>query len=159
MFNLQKVRNQKNISLTKLSELTGISQRSLEDIERNGDTKYSTAEIIAEALGVKLEDFSSTSMEYKYHLVDASLRKQIDLNNHKKAIAEAVKIVFDLKPDIFSNYFVIKAESNLSPAKLRQMGNVIASNDAKLNAIVRKYTYTRSDGTQGTTHQLFKRFR
>lgn len=158
MFNLSQVRNKNNVSLAQLSELTGISLRSLEDIERRGDTKYSTAEIIANALNAKLEDFSFASIEYKYHLIDAQQRAKIDLTNHRTAIEEAVKEVFNLQPTIYSDYFIINTKSNLSPSKLRQMGNIIANSDPKLNSIIRIYTYKRSNGTQGTTHQLFKRF-
>ena len=52
---LKELRTSKNITLPKLAELTGIPQRTLEDIQKRGDCLVSNAIKIASALGVSLD--------------------------------------------------------------------------------------------------------
>lgn len=53
---LKEIRTQKKISIPRLSELTGIPIRTLEDIQKRGDCLLSNAAKIAVALGVSLDD-------------------------------------------------------------------------------------------------------
>ena len=56
MLNLKAIRLQKGYSVPKFSELTGIHRRTIEDIEKRGDCKISTAYKFAQILGVTLEE-------------------------------------------------------------------------------------------------------
>lgn len=53
---LKELRNQKGISVPKLVELTGISRRTIQDIEKRGDCLVSNAIKLADALGVTLDE-------------------------------------------------------------------------------------------------------
>ena len=53
---LKELRTSKNISIPRLSELTGIPVRTLEDIQKRGDCLVSNAAKIALALGVSLDE-------------------------------------------------------------------------------------------------------
>lgn len=52
---LQAIRGAKNISQKKLSEISGVPCRTIEDIEKRGDCRVSTAVKIAKALNVSLD--------------------------------------------------------------------------------------------------------
>ena len=54
----KKIRNEKGISQQKLSDLSGVPKRTIEDIERaqSGNTRVSTAILLADALGVTLDE-------------------------------------------------------------------------------------------------------
>jgi len=54
--NLKTVRNQHGLSIAKLSNLSGIPTRTIEDIERRDDCRVSTAIRLADALGVTLDE-------------------------------------------------------------------------------------------------------
>lgn len=56
MLNLRKIRRAQGLSVPKLSELTGIHRRTIEDIEKRGDCMISNAYKLASALGVTLND-------------------------------------------------------------------------------------------------------
>lgn len=53
---LKEYRNEKNMTIPKLSELTGLSKRTIEDIQKRGDCLVSNALKIAEALGITLNE-------------------------------------------------------------------------------------------------------
>lgn len=53
---LKEIRNQKSLSLRALSERSGISQRTIEDIERFNRCKVDTAIKLADALQVSLDE-------------------------------------------------------------------------------------------------------
>jgi transcriptional regulator with XRE-family HTH domain len=53
--NLKQIRKEKGLSAAKLSELSGVPLRTLEDIERRGDCLVSNALKLADALGVSLD--------------------------------------------------------------------------------------------------------
>lgn len=53
---LKQIRNSKGLTLKALSELSEVPQRTIEDIERKGECKVSTAIKLADALGVSLDD-------------------------------------------------------------------------------------------------------
>jgi len=57
MLNLKTLRTQRGLSIKALSELSGISRRTLEDIEARGDCRISTAWAVCQALGCTLNDF------------------------------------------------------------------------------------------------------
>lgn len=59
MLNLKKLRNDAGLSVRALSELCGLSRRTIEDIEARGDCRISTAYIICKALNCSLDDFYS----------------------------------------------------------------------------------------------------
>ena len=52
---LKEIRNRKSLSLRALSELSGVSQRTIEDIERFDRCKVDTAIKLADALKVSLD--------------------------------------------------------------------------------------------------------
>lgn len=54
--NLKAIRNSQGLSLRTLSDLSGIPQRTIEDIERFHRCKVDTAIKLADALGVTLDD-------------------------------------------------------------------------------------------------------
>ena len=53
---LKEIRNRKALSLRALSELSGVSQRTIEDIERFDRCKVDTAIKLADALDVSLDE-------------------------------------------------------------------------------------------------------
>lgn len=54
--NLKKIRNEKSLSVRALSELAGVPQRTIEDIERFDRCKVDTAIKLADALQVTLDE-------------------------------------------------------------------------------------------------------
>lgn len=57
---LKEIRNAKGISGRKLSELSGVPLRTIEDIERRDDCRVSTAIALANALQVTLDELCRT---------------------------------------------------------------------------------------------------
>lgn len=53
---LKEIRNRNHLSLRALSELSGVSQRTIEDIERFDRCKVDTAIKLADALNVTLDE-------------------------------------------------------------------------------------------------------
>lgn len=53
---LKKIRSDKGLSIAKLSELSKVPIRTLEDIERRGDCRVSTALKLASALSVSMDE-------------------------------------------------------------------------------------------------------
>ncbi|MGC7872598.1 helix-turn-helix domain-containing protein [Desulfosporosinus sp. SYSU MS00001] len=53
---LKKIRLDKGLSIPKLSEVSGIPVRTLEDIERRGDCRVSTALKLAQTLEVSMDE-------------------------------------------------------------------------------------------------------
>lgn len=53
---IKAYRTRAKITVPKMSELTGISKRTIEDLEKRGDCLVSNAQKIAEVLGVTLND-------------------------------------------------------------------------------------------------------
>lgn len=53
---LKQIRNEHQLSIRALSELSGVPQRTIEDIERKGECKISTAIKLADALNVTLDE-------------------------------------------------------------------------------------------------------
>lgn len=53
---LKQVRNEKGLSIRKLSEVSGVPIRTIEDLERRGDGRISTLIPLANALGVTLDE-------------------------------------------------------------------------------------------------------
>ena len=54
--NLKQIRNQQNLSIRALSELSAVPVRTIEDIERFNRCKVDTAIKLADALNVTLDD-------------------------------------------------------------------------------------------------------
>lgn len=53
---LKEIRTQKKISVPKLVEMTGISRRTIQDIEKRNDCLVSNAKKLAKALDVTLDE-------------------------------------------------------------------------------------------------------
>ncbi len=53
---LKEIRKSKSLTLKALSELSGVPQRTIEDIERKDECKVSTAIKLSDALGVTLDE-------------------------------------------------------------------------------------------------------
>lgn len=60
---LREIRLAQGLSVAKLSALAGVPVRTIEDIERRGDCKVSTAIPLAAALGVSLDEFCAIDSE------------------------------------------------------------------------------------------------
>lgn len=58
--NLKEIRLSKSISVPKLVELSGVPRRTIQDIEKNGDCRVSTAIKLADALEVTLDELCRT---------------------------------------------------------------------------------------------------
>lgn len=56
MLYIKEHRQKAGISVPKMSELTGLSRRTIQDLEKRGDCLVSNALKIAEVLGLKLDD-------------------------------------------------------------------------------------------------------
>lgn len=54
--NLKKIRLEQGLSVPALSRLSNVPIRTIEDIERRGDCKVSTAKLLASALNVSLDN-------------------------------------------------------------------------------------------------------
>ena len=63
MLKLKELRNAAGLSVRALSELCGLSRRTIEDIEARGDCRISTARGICKALGCPLDDFYTEDEE------------------------------------------------------------------------------------------------
>lgn len=55
MLRLKELRRQHGLSAAALSQLSGVPIRTIEDIERRGDCRISTARILCDALSVSLD--------------------------------------------------------------------------------------------------------
>ena len=53
---LKEIRTRKEISVPDLVNLSGISRRTIQDIEKRGDCMLSNAYLLAKALQVSLDD-------------------------------------------------------------------------------------------------------
>ena len=53
---LRQLRLSKELTVPALSQMSGVPVRTIENIERNGDWKVSTAKKLAEALKVTLDE-------------------------------------------------------------------------------------------------------
>jgi len=53
---LRQIRLAKGLSVPALSRLSGVPVRTIEDIEKRGDCKVSTAKLLANALNVTLDE-------------------------------------------------------------------------------------------------------
>ena len=60
---LKRIRLEKNFSVQKLSDLTGIHRRTIEDIESRGDCMVSNAIKLAKALNVDLNELCGFNMD------------------------------------------------------------------------------------------------
>ena len=60
---MRKLRNDRNISIPKLVELTGLSRRTLQEIEKREDCLVSNAIKIADVLGVTLDELCRSKPE------------------------------------------------------------------------------------------------
>ena len=59
--NLKEIRLSKGISVPKLVELSGVPRRTIQDIEKKGDCRVSTAIKLADALDVTLDELCRIS--------------------------------------------------------------------------------------------------
>ncbi len=56
MLHLKRLRLERGLSVPKLVELSGVSRRTIQDIEKRGDCMLSTAAVLANALGISLSE-------------------------------------------------------------------------------------------------------
>ncbi|BDF66576.1 hypothetical protein CE91St43_05480 [Oscillospiraceae bacterium] len=62
MLRLKELRKQYGLSAAALSQLSGVPLRTIEDIERRGDCRISTARIICDALSISLDILCPSSI-------------------------------------------------------------------------------------------------
>ncbi|MCI7421625.1 MAG: helix-turn-helix domain-containing protein [Ruminococcus sp.] len=60
---VREIRTKEHLSIPQLVELTGISRRTLQEIEKRGDCLVSNAIKIADALGVTLDELCRDNPE------------------------------------------------------------------------------------------------
>jgi len=60
---LEQIRNDKGLSIRALSELSGVPQRTIEDLERRNDGRFSTFMRLASALNVSLDEIAKGETE------------------------------------------------------------------------------------------------
>lgn len=53
---LKEIRKDKSLTIAALSKISGVSTRTIEDIERRGDCRISTARLLCDAMEVSLDD-------------------------------------------------------------------------------------------------------
>ena len=58
--NLREIRKSQNLSVPELSRLSGVSVRTIEDLEKRGDGRVSTLIKLADALNVSLDQLSTS---------------------------------------------------------------------------------------------------
>ncbi|RKD22469.1 DNA-binding transcriptional regulator, XRE-family HTH domain [Caminicella sporogenes DSM 14501] len=58
---LREIRKAKGLSVPALSKASGVPVRTIEDIEKRGDCKVSTAKKLAKGLGVTLDELCDFS--------------------------------------------------------------------------------------------------
>lgn len=56
MLKIKEIRLEKDLSVPKLAELSGVSRRTIQDLEKRGDCMLSTAAKLAAAMKVTLND-------------------------------------------------------------------------------------------------------
>lgn len=56
MLKIREIRLEKGLSVPRLSELSGVSRRTIQDLEKRGDCMLSTAAKLASAMDVSLSD-------------------------------------------------------------------------------------------------------
>ena len=54
--NLKQIRTDRGLSVPRLVELSGVPRRTIQDIEKCGNCKVDTAILLADALGVTLDE-------------------------------------------------------------------------------------------------------
>lgn len=65
MLYVKEYRLKAGLSVPKMAELTGISRRTIQDLEKRGDCLVSNAKKIADVLGVKIDDFFTSPTNEK----------------------------------------------------------------------------------------------
>lgn len=53
---LREIRMERGLSVPQLTELSGVSRRTIQDLETRGDGRISTAIKLADALGISLDE-------------------------------------------------------------------------------------------------------
>lgn len=61
--NLRAIRLQQGLSVPKLVEISDVPRRTIQEIEKSGDCRVSTAIKLADALGVTLDELCRTQFE------------------------------------------------------------------------------------------------
>ena len=56
MLKLKQIRVERGLSVPQLVEMSGVPRRTIQEMERRGDCRVSTAYMIAQALGIALDD-------------------------------------------------------------------------------------------------------
>ncbi len=100
---IQKYRLSKDYSVKKLSELTGISESYIRELERGKSSKSSSISMekicrISEALGVSLDDLAYTNIEYPDSTSNSLLN---DIEIEIKSLSHSDMILFKNIVNIF----------------------------------------------------------
>lgn len=63
MLKLREIRKEKGLSVAELSRQSSVPVRTIEDIERRGDCRISTARLLCDALEISLDEIYPSSEE------------------------------------------------------------------------------------------------
>ena len=71
MLKLREIRLEKGLSVPELSRRSGVSRRTIEDIEARGDCRISTARLLCDAMEISLDDIfpGKQNSQHKSRLV------------------------------------------------------------------------------------------
>ncbi len=90
---LKKVRESKNISVYKLSQLSGVSETHIRDLERGDrNPSFDTLSRLAEPLGLKLSELFNESDEVSF------------LNSDEKELVDCYRLLSDDKAEALLNF-------------------------------------------------------
>lgn len=88
MLKIREIRLEKGLSVPRLSELSGVSRRTIQDLEKRGDCMLSTAAKLAAAMDVALNDIWED---------EPGKETKMKLENIRNANFEELKNIFEGK--------------------------------------------------------------
>lgn len=95
----------------------------------------------------------------KFQIKKVQLRQTEDLTKYKNEIISGVRAALSnskLVVDVFSTYFEISSQLNLSQKQAQQIGKEIINRCSHFKNIATTYNYKRSNGKPAKSVQLFE---
>lgn len=98
--------------------------------------------------------------KYKYRLKSLEHRKNVDLRVFKEDIHDGItKVIKDCYVNVYKNYFEIKSYKSIEQNTLRKIGKYIKDTNIEFDTFSKKYTYTKTNGEEYKSSQLFERIK